>query len=625
MDKIGNFTIRDMTVSGFKCFSEEQNFEFGDVTYITGDNHIGKTSIADAIAFALCGRLYNGSAAMDRLYSDGGKKLRVALRLIDAEGKSIDLVRERVDDKVAITLNGYNIRQKDVDVIFGESEVFLSIFNPTFFIEYMGNDGQTLLQKYLPQVAQETVLANMSQAQRALLEKESLLSPETFINRQREKIKDYKESIISLEGKKDLLMRQNMEGKQDLAMLGQRKESLAGQIAALQEKRGQGVNMAELKQQYTDLLLRIDEATADNKAENTPPDASRLPQLELNIKRANAALEEIIGKQYVSKFTDEITKTQGELQVIRTEYRGKEAAFNNVRAGVECPVCCRPITEEVLDSTRAGIEDSMKAITLRGVEKNTQLAQLRELDQKAKDVFDKWKADDTEKHRQRVAELEARRTEIITAPAAESDASLAELIRQRKTLEEAIDLGGLTAEEKISLDTLEAELAIVSSDFEARKAILGRSAPDIDGQTAELEALIKQKEALIAAALDYLSARNELTFQGLPLNMVGFSLYDILKGTGEVKNAFRFTYGGRDYRKLSHSEKIFAGMEVSELMKSLTGRNYPVFVDDSESIVKLSKRPSGQTFLSRVVGGSPLTVVYKDARPAQEQELKKAS
>ncbi len=625
MDKIGSFKIVDMTVSGFKCFSEEQRFEFGDVTFVTGDNHVGKTSIADAIAFAFCGRLYSGSAAMDHLYSDGNKKLRVALHLIDTEGQSIDLVRERVNDKVTISINGYDQRQKDVDVIFGESEVFLSIFNPTFFIEYLGNGGQTLLQKYLPLIEQETVLANMSQTQRALLEKESLLSPETFIKNQREKIKDYKESIIAYDGQKSLLMQQDREGKQDLAMLEQRAESLTVQIAGLRKKRAEGVNMEALKQQYTDLLLRIDEATADNKAENTHPDASRLPQLDLNIKRAAAALEEVIGKQYISKFTDEIAKTQAELQMIRTEYRSKEAAFHNVRAGVECPVCCRPITEDVLDSTRAGIEGSMKAITQRGIEKNTQLAQLRELDQKAREVFDKWKADDTEKHRQRIAELQARRTEIISAPAADSDAGLAELIRQRKTLEESIDLGGLTAEEKISLDTLIADLAGVNSDVEARKAILGRSVPDIDGKTAELEALIKQKESLIAAALDYLSARNVLTFRGLPLRMVGFSLYDVLKGTGEVKNAFRFTYGGRDYRKLSHSEKIFAGMEVSELMKSLTGRNYPVFVDDSESVVRLSGRPSGQTFLSRVVGGSPLTVVYKDAQPAQAQELKKAS
>lgn len=625
MDKISSFKITSMTVSGFKCFSEEKHFEFGDITYITGDNHVGKTSIADAIAFAFCGRLYSGSAAMDNLYADGGKQLSVSLNLIDAEGMPIDLIRERVNDKVTITLNGYNVRQKDIDVIFGECDVLLSILNPTFFIEYLGNDGQALLQKYLPLIEHETVLANMTPTQRALLEKVSLLSPETFIKKQRERIKDYKESVIAYEGQTALLLQQKKEGRQDLAMLEQRRESINAQITALQQKHAQGVNLAELNQQYTDLLLRIDEATADSKAENAQTDAALISQLDLNIKRATTALEEVIGKQYISKYADEITKTKDELQQIRTEYRSKEAALQNVRSGVECPVCCRPITADVLESTRAGIESCMQSITQRGIEKHGQLAQLMGLDQKAKEVFEKWKADDIEKHRKQIAELQVRRTEILSASVAGSDNGLAELLRQRKTLEDTIHLGGLTTKEKISLDTLVADLAGVNSDIEAQKAFLERSAPDIDAKTAELEALIKQKEALIAAALDYLSVRNELTFQGLPLRKVGFSLYDILKSTGEVKNAFRFTYGGRDYRKLSHSEKIFAGMEISELMKSLTGRNYPVFVDDSESVVKLAGRPTGQTFLSRVLGGSPLTVVYTDVQPAPAHKLKKAS
>ena len=128
---------------------------------------------------------------------------------------------------------------------------------------------------------------------------------------------------------------------------------------------------------------------------------------------------------------------------------------------------------------------------------------------------------------------------------------------------------------------------------------------------------------MITAALDYLSARNELTFRHLPLEKVGFSLFEILKTTGEVKNTFKFTYDGRDYRKLSHSEKIFAGMEVSEMMKKLTGRNYPVYVDDSESVVTLPKQPSGQVILSRVTAGAPLTVTVRN-RQAPQQELKKA-
>lgn len=313
-------------------------------------------------------------------------------------------------------------------------------------------------------------------------------------------------------------------------------------------------------------------------------------------------------------------KLQSELNVERLEYRRKEAILQKLHAGAACPMCCRVITEDVLDETRAGIERALQEMVQQGVQKNTQLAQIRILDQKAKEVFEQWKSDDIKKHRDRIAHLERERSDILSA--AEETATLADMLEQRGALEESIALGGLTAEEKISLDALEAELSQVQCDYTSLQAILERSAPDIEAKKAELEALIQAKEELISAAMDYLSIRNDLTFRGLPLEHVGFSLLDVMKSTGEVKNAFRFTYDGRDYRKLSHSERIFAGMEVSEMMKALTGRNYPVFVDDSESVVKLAKKPSGQVFLSRVVAGAPLTVVPRNmTQPAQEAKI----
>jgi len=615
--KINAFTLTRLTVSGFKCFSEKRSFDLGDVTFITGDNHVGKTSIADAVAFAFCGRLFSGAAAIDRLYSDGKTELVVSLGLTDEAGTAHTLIRERRNDKVSINFDGYCVRQKDLDMIFGEPDVFLSILNPIFFIEYLGNDGQALLQKLLPLVPHETVLQSLTERQRALLENESLLSPETYVGNQREALRELKDSLIALDGQKALLMKQKKDGRQDLAILEQRKTGLAEKIGALRQKREAGVNLAELKQQYTDLLLRLDELSADK------PDKADTAQLDLNIRRALAALEDTVKKQYESKYAGEASKIQAELQLAREEYRKKEAARHNVRAGVECPLCCRPITEDVLEATRAGIEQSMKAMVQEGVEKNTQLAQLRELDQKAKEVFEQWKSEDIEKQQRRLSQMRKTRDDLLSGSG--DRAELSELLKQRQNLEEALDLGGLTVEERTSLDALEAEAQAVSSDYEAMKALSERPDPDIEGQTKKLEELIRQKEDLIAAALDYLGTRNELTFRGLPLGKVNFSLYDVLKTTGEVKNAFRFTYGGRDYRKLSHSERIFAGMEVSGLIKALTGRNYPVFVDDSESVVTLAKRPSGQVLLSRVVGGAPLTVVAQNRQPVREPELKKAS
>ena len=82
-----------------------------------------------------------------------------------------------------------------------------------------------------------------------------------------------------------------------------------------------------------------------------------------------------------------------------------------------------------------------------------------------------------------------------------------------------------------------------------------------------------------------------------------------MKTTGERKDAFKFTYDGRRYDRLSLSEKVRAGMEVSELIKRLTGRNYPVFVDNMESIDDLANvRPTGQVIMAKCVSGAQLQV-----------------
>ena len=93
------------------------------------------------------------------------------------------------------------------------------------------------------------------------------------------------------------------------------------------------------------------------------------------------------------------------------------------------------------------------------------------------------------------------------------------------------------------------------------------------------------------------------------MNKVEISLYDVVKSTGEVKDTFKFTYGGRRYDRLSLSEKIRAGVEVSELMKRLTGRNYPTFVDNMESVDDLANvRPTGQVIMAKCVSNAPLQV-----------------
>ncbi|WP_423774061.1 AAA family ATPase [Anaerotruncus colihominis] len=60
MEKISSFQITGLELSGFKCFKDPVRFDFGGITNILGSIHVGKSSIADAIAFAITGTTFWG-------------------------------------------------------------------------------------------------------------------------------------------------------------------------------------------------------------------------------------------------------------------------------------------------------------------------------------------------------------------------------------------------------------------------------------------------------------------------------------------------------------------------------------------------------------------------------------
>ena len=150
-------------------------------TAITGGNGRGKTSIADAIAFAVTGLPFFGERGLDRLHNEANPDVYVQMRFVDENSTPHELTRTRQKNRMTIHYDGYEIRQMDLSDLFGEKDVFLSIFNPLYFIEELGDTGKSLLEMYLPRVSQEEVLTQLTEPVRRHLEKEEILSPEAYL------------------------------------------------------------------------------------------------------------------------------------------------------------------------------------------------------------------------------------------------------------------------------------------------------------------------------------------------------------------------------------------------------------------------------------------------------------
>lgn len=602
MKKIEQFQITSLMLSGFKSYEEPTELVFGNPTVITGGNGRGKSSIADAIAFAVTGCPFFGERGIDRLHNENNPDVAIRMCFVDETGTLHELNRTRRKNRMTITYDGYEIRQLDLADLFGERDVFLSIFNPLYFIEELGEDGKKLLERYLPTIPHETVLSQLSEPVREHLKNETILSPEGSLKRCREEIRSLEERITYLRGQKDLAASQGESHEQAEQELTLQADLLRREIAELEQRQFSSMDVSAMQERLVELSGRYEEAARDERA-----DTSKLRE-QLQLLREKIARREV--EKYQSKFTEALAEASARVKDLGVRYQRENAAYKAFHAGMECPACHRSVTEQSLSEVQAALKKVLSELYAAGSEQRAQLIELQEMDKKAADTFARFKEDDLGKWAAEAAEMEQRCASLAEQASAETECLRAEI----QTLTADLEYGNLSQAEYDRLGTCREELRQSEAKIAAIQTMTAAQLPDFDREIAQANANITEIKRKMADVIAYISKRAELTFSQLKMNRVEISLYDVVKSTGEVKDTFKFQYGGRRYDRLSLSEKIRAGMEVSELMKRLTGRNYPVFVDNMESVDDLANvRPTGQIIMAKCVSGAALQV--KPVRP----------
>lgn len=604
MKKIEQFQITSLMLSGFKSYEEPTELVFGNPTVITGGNGRGKSSIADAIAFAVTGCPFFGERGIDRLHNENNPDVAIRMCFVDETGTLHELNRTRRKNRMTITYDGYEIRQLDLADLFGERDVFLSILNPLYFIEELGEDGKKLLERYLPTIPHETVLSQLSEPVREHLKNETILSPEGSLKRCREEIRSLEERITYLRGQKDLAASQGESHEQAEQEVTLQADILRREIAELEQRQFSSMDVSDMQERLVELSGRYEEAARDERA-----DTSKLRE-QLQTLREKIARRE--GEQYQSKFTEALAEASARVKDLGVRYQRENAAYKAFHAGMECPACHRSVTEQSLPEVQAALKKVLSELYAAGSEQRAQLIELQEMDKKAADTFARFKEDDLGKWAAEAAEMEQRCASLAEQASAEI-----------QTLTADLEYGNLSQAEYDRLGTCREELRQSEAKIAALQDMTAAQLPDFDREIAQANANIAEIKRKMADVIAYISKRAELTFSQLKMNRVEISLYDVVKSTGEVKDTFKFQYGGRRYDRLSLSEKIRAGMEVSELMKRLTGRNYPVFVDNMESVDDLANvRPTGQIIMAKCVSGAALQV--KPIRPIAFAEQRAA-
>lgn len=619
MEKISGFQITGMTLSGFKCYAQPTEVAFGNPTVITGGNGRGKSSVADAISFAVTGLPFFGERGIDRLHSEDNGDLFLSMRFIDDRGRTHELTRGRRKNTMTITYDGNTVRQADLTELFGEKDVFLSILNPLYFIEELGDDGKKLLERYLPDITQEEVLAQLAPSIQEALREEKMLSPDTYLKSVRESIRELESGVVYLTGQKDLAESQRQEAKDRVTKLTQRLDELQSETNELESRRFTGMDLAELQERLVERSTRYEELSQE------APVTADTSQLDSKLADLHRKLGKCQAQQYQPKYAKPIAEASAKVETLAGKYRRQAALLKGFQTGTVCPACQRAVTENELPAVQSELKKALEQVVSQGKEAKSQLDELTALEKQTEDTFLRFQTDDVTKLENEIAALTAQKAKIVEDSEkqnGERRVALENLLTEIRDLTTDTECGALSEEEYSRLTELRQEMETCRADLAAAERMANTAPEDYDAKINETRALIQERQKKIANAALYVSKRAEMLFSSLRMNRVQISLFDVVKTTGEVKDAFKFTYNGRRYDRLSLSEKIRAGMEVSELMKRLTGRNYPVFLDNMESVDDINNvRPTGQIIMAKCVRGAELSV-----RPAgQSRQIPKAA
>ena len=617
---IKQFEISSLKVSGFKCFAEERSFSFGPMNAIFGHNAQGKSTIADAISYAITGVSFFGSNRMDRLRAPG-KNISVELQIVDGEGQPHCLIRNRVGDNTDVFWDGQPIAAKDLNTVFAERDLFLAVFNPLYLIEVLGNKGRDLFERYMPEVPHEKVMEQLSEHNQSILAQNPFLSPEALVKQTRESIRELESTLTYCQGQQDLLRSQR---EQSGVLLADRQKELQDcrvRIQELESIRTTGFDGSDLKERLAD-LYSLHEEYVREQASLPQTDDLDAKFRDLTQKRAKREAD-----VYHSQYAQALADTQKQINELGMELARHRHILAGLQPGIRCPMCYQTVTQETLPALKDEFEATIRRICAQGKELSGQLDELHGLDEKAREVFEAFRAQDIAMCNLELADIELRRQQAVDAVRAENERrqqKISEIREEIQNIELDLETGRLSSEEMVELECFKERAKALEAEIEVLTEQQGSSmgadvAPGISAE--EINAEIVKKNELLTALSSYIAERVRQRFDHLDLNRVSISLYEVSKTTGEVRDVFKFNYEDRPYVILSLSEKIKAGLEVSELLKKIAGINYPVFIDNGESVPVIDNvRPSGQTFISEVVKKEQLRVEILGAAPAGRSE-----
>ena len=313
MAQITSLQIETLKVTGFGRFAAEQEWAFGPMTTVTGHNAQGKSTIADAIAYALTGAPFFGGRDLDHLHHTDAPFLRVEMLVRTDDGQTHEIRRVRHNSKSILSVDGTTTTQERFAERFGSRDLILSLLNPLYFTEVLGGSGRKLIEQYLPPVPHEAVMAKLSEHMRGILGDDRLEMPEVYLKDKRDALKELEKDRLVLDGQMQQTENQRAKLQKEL---NEKQALLAHTAAALEPlaRKQQAHDTSAIQTQIAELNTQYDAVTEGHAEQERA-------QLQAEIDAAQQ-------RQYESPGTAQLRQMQNQLQLLYGKYNDEAGRLN---------------------------------------------------------------------------------------------------------------------------------------------------------------------------------------------------------------------------------------------------------------------------------------------------------
>lgn len=601
MKEITTIIIESIEIHGFKGIDHYGVDLDEKYNLFLADNGKGKTSLAEAAYWGFTGDVLEKGVSGSDIINLNMEKAVVIIKFKDQNGELHELNRTRASNGYLLLFDGVKTTQKDFEKMYNK-EAF-AVSSPLYFLSLPPEQARKFLINLLPQILEEEVRAAISSNHTMIKSFDNI--PKQIKDLKAE-FKQNKEALILKEGelkaKKESLKEIKLSFKEDI---------YDEQIKKLME---QTLEKANIEKQIK-VQKNVIEAESRVVFQDIFNETAMVNQIK--VLRENYSREVSLAEKY-KKESESFNKI----------YKDTLESVESYLEKTNCPVCGVATTNESLLNIKSYVENTLKK-RIEREKKN--LDDSIESFNKSKSNYEKYKEEGIKKKAE-YEKIKAENEKQKTLFEQEKTKKIALLNDQLNLLIQNYNSIDISEVEKQIIELKKKQQEILSFNASLEKEIkiqkqLKKQIIDIQNQ---IEFTIKRNDEIqimVGVFKEFILKRVELINQEVKkyLQNTTIVLEDVNPETGEVKEIFEVRYRNskgveEDIRLCSTSEKIKAGLELSDMISKLTGCKYMIVIDNAESIVDYIKPEDQQVIELRVEEGLNLTKVSQ----GKEIEYKKA-